>query len=49
VQLIFFRLYLVLHAYAARFDVTDTAQNFLESKHSLRPRLDAKIFGFWLL
>ena len=34
-QLVFFRLYLVLHACAARFDVTGTAQNFLESKPAL--------------
>ena len=26
----FFRLHLVLHACAVRFDVTDTAQNFLD-------------------
>ena len=34
-QLVFFRLYLVLHTCAARFDVTGTAQNFLESKEAL--------------
>ena len=34
-QLVFFRLHLVLHTCAARFDVTDTAQNFLESKQAL--------------
>ena len=35
-QLFFFRLHLVLHACAARFDVTRTAQNFLESKQAQR-------------
>jgi len=39
VQLVFFRLHLVLHACAARFDVTGTAQNFLESKQALRRRM----------
>ena len=34
-QLVFFYLHLVLHACAARFDVTGTAQNFLESKQAL--------------
>ena len=34
-QLIFFRLHLVLHACVARFDVTGTAQKFLESKRGL--------------
>ena len=34
-QLVFFRLHLVLHACAARFDVTGAAQNFLESKRGL--------------
>ena len=34
-QLVFFRLYLVLHACAARFDVMGTTQNLLESKHAL--------------
>ena len=35
VQLVFFRLYLVLHTYAARFDVMYTVQTFLETKQAL--------------
>ena len=34
-QLVFFSLHLVLHACTARFDVTNTAQKFLESKQAL--------------
>ena len=34
-ELVFFRLHLVLHIYAARFDMIGTAQIFLESKQAL--------------
>ena len=34
-QLVFFRLHLVLHAYAAKFDVMVTTQNFLGTKQAL--------------